>query len=468
MNGNENEMNKGKTNMSTDTRSKKATPKQLDLLAKLGASLASSQSLTVKEASEKIESLLKQRKDEIQRLADSINIDLREYAARYSELQPVSANQMAGPCPKCGGCDRFNVLENWFLCRKCFPYDNGLNHSAIGFVMWVEGCTYEEAVLRLTNGVLPVDSIPAQPVKSEKPPAKEFNEEYYLPKVVDAHNALLMGTGKITQRAREYLTSRGFTIETIQAYKLGFYGINVAHGEDTKEPAISIPWFDKDGRLVAIKFRFIDDHFRTDNKGNEKLVRYTSRGSVAGRLFGWQTVKGPSRNNVLIITEGEFNDMALWQASKFDVLCTGSESNTIPEEAIKFAQQYSYRIVWADDASISGNALRRINADLSMSSIKDDGIKYDANKFLEIGELEPLLQGMLKKIGAGIPVNPQQQETAAPSVRVADEFEVIARRLPLDEALAMKERLNENTPGHRVAHDDDFPRGVHVFMVIKR
>lgn len=394
--------------------------------------------------------------------------DLRAFAERYTVLRKQSATTSAGPCPWCGGTDRFVVFADNFFCNPG-PGHCGRKGDIYTFVQEYHNVDFVKAHEMITDGTMPAISTPVQPAQqTTKPPAKEFNEEYYLPKVVDAHNALLTGTGKITQRAREYLTNRGFTIETIQAYKLGFYGINVAHGEDTKEPAISIPWFDKDGRLVAIKFRFIDDHFRPDNKGNEKLVRYTSRGSVAGRLFGWQTVKGPSRNNVLIITEGEFNDMALWQASKFDVLCTGSESNTIPEDAIKFAQQYSYRIVWADDASISGNALRRINADLSMSSIKDEGIKYDANKFLEIGELEPLLQGMLKKIGADIPVKPQQQEVVAPSVRVADEFEVIARRLPLDEALTMKERLNENTPGHRVAHDDDFPRGVHVFMVIKR
>lgn len=397
------------------------------------------------------------------------SIDLRIIAERYSILRRQSDTESAGPCPKCGGTDRWRIFVDRFFCRPGAGHC-GWKGDHYTLIMDRERVDFRKAHEILTGGAMPVTSIPAQPAQqTTKPTAKEFNEEYYLPKVVSAHSALLTGTGKITQRARAYLTDRGFTIETIQAYKLGFYAVNVAHGEETKEPAISIPWFDRDGKLVAIKFRFIDNHFRPGKDGEDELKRYTSRGSVAGRLFGWQTVKGPSRNNVLVISEGEFNDMALWQASKFDVLCTGSESNTIPKDAIKFAQQYSYRIVWADDASISGNTLRRINADLSMSSIKDGGIKYDANKFLEIGELEPLLEGMLKKIGADVPINPLLQiEPQAPSVRLANEFEVIARRLPLDEALAMKEQLNETMPSHRVAHDDDFPRGIQVFMVIKR
>src|SRR5262245_57835573 len=51
--------------------------------------------------------------------------DLRELAARSTVLRKESSRELSGPCPKCGGDDRFHVKADWWQCRQCYPLDNG-------------------------------------------------------------------------------------------------------------------------------------------------------------------------------------------------------------------------------------------------------------------------------------------------------------------------------------------------------
>ena len=63
--------------------------------------------------------------------------DLRDLAGRFVDLERESTNEMSGPCPKCGGDDRFHVKADVFFCRACYPFDNGKSHDAIAFVQWI-------------------------------------------------------------------------------------------------------------------------------------------------------------------------------------------------------------------------------------------------------------------------------------------------------------------------------------------
>jgi CHC2 zinc finger len=56
----------------------------------------------------------------------------------------------AGPCPLCGGTDRFSisVRKGVFLCRQCQPKGGG---GAIGLVMFLDGVGFREAVETLTS-----------------------------------------------------------------------------------------------------------------------------------------------------------------------------------------------------------------------------------------------------------------------------------------------------------------------------
>jgi phage/plasmid primase-like uncharacterized protein len=55
-----------------------------------------------------------------------------------------------GPCPRCGGRDRFSISirKNAFLCRQCHPEDGG---GAISLVMFLDGVGFREAVRTLAG-----------------------------------------------------------------------------------------------------------------------------------------------------------------------------------------------------------------------------------------------------------------------------------------------------------------------------
>ena len=71
--------------------------------------------------------------------------DVRELAGRVTTLRRASATEMAGPCPRCGGEDRFHCTQRWFFCRQCHPQRGDL----IDFVRWLHGVDFRGALALL-------------------------------------------------------------------------------------------------------------------------------------------------------------------------------------------------------------------------------------------------------------------------------------------------------------------------------
>jgi hypothetical protein len=82
------------------------------------------------------------------------NVDLLDLARRYVTLKKIAASEYAGPCPRCGGTDRFNVnpVKRTFLCRNC-----------------ADGCDFRAALERL-GSLLPAAPIePARRAEAASP-----------------------------------------------------------------------------------------------------------------------------------------------------------------------------------------------------------------------------------------------------------------------------------------------------------
>ena len=62
------------------------------------------------------------------------------------KLKKKTANEVCGPCPKCGGTDRFIVNKNMFNCRGC-----GAHGDVIDLVRHFTGCDFNEALEYLTG-----------------------------------------------------------------------------------------------------------------------------------------------------------------------------------------------------------------------------------------------------------------------------------------------------------------------------
>ena len=77
--------------------------------------------------------------------AINTTVNLVDLVGQAVPLRHVSGDEYAGPCPKCGGRDRFHVKADTWQCRQCAPWGDGKAHDAIGFVMWRDNCTFGEA-----------------------------------------------------------------------------------------------------------------------------------------------------------------------------------------------------------------------------------------------------------------------------------------------------------------------------------
>jgi len=122
--------------------------------------------------------------DEATKEAIKSRIDLRELVARYTTLEKTGRETMAGPCPKCGGDDRFTVYPNRCGCRKC--HGEGVDKmkylDVFGFIQWVEGVDFQEAVSQLSDGAVTTRPAsngsgaqrrqPAKKQKTQKPKGK--------------------------------------------------------------------------------------------------------------------------------------------------------------------------------------------------------------------------------------------------------------------------------------------------------
>lgn len=328
--------------------------------------------------------------------------DLLALAERHTQMRKVAAREHAGPCPRCGGIDRFHVKGDWFFCRQC----NSKGGDAIDFVRWMQpGLSFVEAVAQLTGG-----SLPAAPVKRSPAPAPaksqpadwRANAERIA---AEAHDLLWTAEGK---PAQAYLESRGIEPHTWLTFGLGYRPNTPLAGTKGKlrAPAIVMPWRSRAG-VFALRYRFLEAQNYVDIDGkerSEKLVAETGS-QFAGKLYGGQGLPDwvlplpkPGENGLhrfctLLIVEGEINAMSCWQVAgetQLHVCSLGSESQSIPDEAVRLAACYGQILVWADREQVAQRLMARLPGAVG---IKSPGGK-DANDLLREGLLGGFLATM--------------------------------------------------------------------------
>lgn len=237
-----------------------------------------------------------------------------------------------GPCPFCGGKDRFNLHSTpdgwrWF-CRHC---GDGRYHDEAAYIMRRENLDYPEALKRMgtekpdwkqvdrRTADLRQASEERQPTQIWRARAREFAETC-------RRNLRLPGG----EKALDYLHGRGLDDRTIVKYGLGFnpsdYSENLhvwgldGDGPVKLERGITIPCLGFGG-MYYIKIR------RALPPGSKQSKYGQVRGGKVG-LFGWPNLRGAW---LAIFTEGEFDCMILDQeAGDLAAVCTlGAATNSI-------------------------------------------------------------------------------------------------------------------------------------------
>ena len=239
--------------------------------------------------------------------------DLLELVGRDTDLRKVArtcGGEWAGPCPRCGGRDRFRVqpyahpTPRW-TCRQCCDRWR----DAPGYLMWHDGLRYHEA--RAALGLPPAaprhpSRVLIPPIDSE-PPSHTWRTA--AQRFVDMTARALWNNVGVDALA--YLRQRGFTDATIQAAHLGCHVVGshsraTTWGMDERlyprgiwlPAGIVIPWFVA-GQPWKIQIRSFDGRY------------YTVPGS-ANALYNADVLEF---TQPAVIVEGAFDALAIQQVA---------------------------------------------------------------------------------------------------------------------------------------------------------
>jgi hypothetical protein len=89
---------------------------------------------------------------------------------------PGRGDRLAGPCPNCGGTDRFAVdlKKELFNCRGC----EGKGHGAISFVMFLDNISFLQAVERITGEPPPAENDVLKQKRAKRKALGKLTETY--------------------------------------------------------------------------------------------------------------------------------------------------------------------------------------------------------------------------------------------------------------------------------------------------
>lgn len=326
-----------------------------------------------------------------QRIKDAI--DLRDLADRYTTLRRESASELAGPCPRCGGDDRFHVQRGWFFCRQCHPKHG----DAIAFAQWVGlAGDFRSACELLSAGSAPVTDLVTKrkPERRAAPVERSEDWQQNAQKLVKNAEKLLRDS-QMGETVQAELERRSLSAQTCAAWRLGAV-MRYHPATKEKRPAIVVPWLEPDSETVqAVQFRFVGV---TKEEGRFSQLKGSDR-----HIFGLHRLR---EQPVLIICEGELNAVSIWQEKPgVDVVSFGPEDNArgnALELLTGLAIDYQHVIVWADKLEIAKVVQAALPGAFGFRSPIESGEKVDTNDWLQRDKLNWLLTGLLEKVtGSG-------------------------------------------------------------------
>jgi len=209
----------------------------------------------------------------------------------------TGGGEFAGPCPFCGGVDRFRVqpANNIWLCRNC---TDGVWRDVIDFIARRDNLSIAQAAAKLTDGLKVTETKPAPKITRPAygPPPLEWQDQARQA-VKDCQETLYTEAGA---RALAYLEKRGFTPETLRRFSIG-YSRGYKSGDLWIPEGITIPGF-IDGAIWYLKIR------TNEQEGKPKYTLV--KGSKPAAIFNADSLRAADN---CLITEGEFNAMIATQ-----------------------------------------------------------------------------------------------------------------------------------------------------------
>lgn len=416
-----------------------ATQSQLNYITQLSGALPQKR-LTKRQASQMIERLKEEQFQRLCRAYERADADLQcsgdilSIAEGVTTLKKQGGAWHCGPCPRCGGHDRFyiNRLDNLFKCGHAAGGNGcGWGGGIAQLAAYAWNCSTWDAIDTLSGQSLRDD----RPVRLRqvirqviKPSEARRNEQSDTTK--NKLHEIFVRTirqmeGAVGSEAREYLLRRGIQQQTWELNQVGAGFLYDGRA------VVCFPHF-LSGELVGINRRIVGAF------GNGK-TRFVKGGNWG--LFMLKPIEGAQ---TLIIVEGEINSLSIWQTVRakgllVDVISVGSEGafKKLASPLSELAQNYSTLLVWADEFKIAQQAQYHTlwvhDYILPIQSPRE----LDANDLLKAGILETFLTRLLVALDkVNIPPNPpassqpQLTESLAPNATLKP---VLLPKAELDE-----------------------------------
>ncbi len=329
-------------------------------------------------------------------------VDIVKIVGDYVKLRKTGAQNYTGLCPfhkEKTGSFSVNATHGYFYCFGC--HEKG---DVFTFVMKMDVISFPEAV----RAVAAKAGIPLP--KREFSSPEEAQEAGLRRQLIDLHEAATqyfeaMLKSPSAARAREYLTGRGVTPQTIQHFRIGFAPDDFndmrdrlrAHFSDEAMRAsglfsssekddegaptgplyarfrkrITFPIANEQGKPIAFTARALD---AVDDKGrpiakylNSPETALYTKGNV---LFNLDKAKADIKaNDMALLVEGQMDCISVYMAGLKSVLATSGTAFT--EMQVRLLSRFTKRVVVNFDPDTAGLAA----AEKSIALLTEEGFE---------------------------------------------------------------------------------------------
>ena len=311
--------------------------------------------------------------------------DIVRIVGEYLKLRKTGAQNYTGLCPfhkEKTGSFSVNATHGYYYCFGCHEKGDVFN-----FVMKMEGLSFPEAVRAVAAkaGI----ALPKREFNTPEE-ARQYGEQAGLRRqLIDLHEAAVQYfeaqlKAPEAARAREYLTGRGVSAETIKAFRIGYAPddfnamrdrLKTQFAEEamrasglfsSKEKSddglptgelyarfrkrITFPIANEAGKVIAFTARALDvDDKNAKYLNSPETVLYT-KGNV---LFNLDKAKGEMRkSDFAVLVEGQMDCISVYMAGIRNVLAISGTAFT--ETQVRLLGRFTKRVIVNFDPDTAG------------------------------------------------------------------------------------------------------------------
>jgi DNA primase len=334
--------------------------------------------------------------------------DIVRIIGDYLKLRKTGAQNFTGLCPfhkEKTGSFSVNATHGYFYCFGC--HEKG---DVFTFVMKMDSLSFPEAV----RAVATKSGIPLPKREFNSP--EEAREAGLRRQLIDLHEAATQYFEAALKsaeaaRAREYLTGRGVSAETIKTFRIGYAPDDFHHMRDALKPhfseealrasglfsakeqsdgspgpmyarfrkRITFPIANEAGKIIAFTARALDPDEKTPKYLNSPETALYSKGNV---LFNLDKAKAAMRSNdFALLVEGQMDCISVYMAGIHNVLAVSGTAFT--ETQVRLLSRFTHRVIVNFDPDTAGAAA----AEKSISLLTEEN--FDIKVVTLEGGLDP-------------------------------------------------------------------------------